>query len=86
MTTPPRVCAICQALGTEKWTLGRGDELFVADLCIDHSHSLVMVADAVGPIGTTASAGGASPSGTVKPGKVTRALTFEPLDWTPPLS
>jgi hypothetical protein len=80
MNEPMVVCAVCGVPGVMKWTLSRGPEVVILDLCAEHEAPLIEFAKLgrTGPVGT-------GPTETQAPKRAARPRSrFEPLDWQPP--
>lgn len=73
-------CIICGAVKTEKWSMNRGRELSIVDLCAEHEAPL-LPAFRVGQVKDERPIAGRTPSQRV-PRK--REEQFQPLEWTPP--
>lgn len=76
-----RVCVICGALGTTRWTINNGEVVSVADLCGLHSVPLNDVIEAAGLNPPAAATAPALPPVIVQ--RQPRRTSFEPLNWQP---
>lgn len=78
----PRVCVVCGALGTTRWTITNGDIASVADLCGEHSAPLNEVVAAAGL--NPPEADTVQMPVTVPTQRQPRKASYEPLVWQPP--
>lgn len=74
MGTNPHTCIICGNPGVIKWTLSKGPEVYILDVCAEHEDSVLDLA----------SKGRTQPAKKGGAAKGPKRNRFEPLDWTPP--
>lgn len=74
-------CTICKAEETVKWTINRGGEVSIVDLCARDEELLLMVFNAGRVTPKRKQRTGRTPVQRVSSG---RKQVFEPLDWEPP--
>lgn len=73
-------CIVCGSLNTEKWSMNRGRELSIVDLCPEHEGPLLEVFRA-GLVQDEKPTTGRTPSQRMRPSK---EKLFAPLEWEPP--